>query len=102
MSAEELLVGYQRLVKEVYCFDSILERLNYYWATDFWGPHNRIDPVKFRYRLLFALRLLTLLFSRHTERSKFIVRILPKVFDRRVRVSAILAQMAYNDFAHSL
>jgi len=60
-----------------------------------------VDPVRFKYRLLFAIRLGTLVASRNVERSRFIARILPKVFDRRVRVSSLLALMAYNDSAYS-
>jgi len=55
--------------------------------------------VKFIYRIIFALRLCTLLFSRNMERSKFIMKLLPKIFNKRVRIYSILALMAYNDFA---
>ena len=101
MTPEELLDGYRKVNREVYSFSSILERLNYYWDIDFWKEHNVVDPVRFKYRLLFAIRLCTLLASRNVERSRFIARILPKVFDRRVRVSSLLALMAYNDSAYS-
>lgn len=102
MTPEQLLDGYRRVVQEVYSFDSILERLRHYWQIDFWKQPNRMDPVKFKYRLLFAARLCTLLASGNVQRSRFIARILPRVFDSRVRVSSILAQMACNDFAYSL
>lgn len=102
MSADELLAGYRRILREVYSFDSILKKLNHYWKIDFWQQSNRLDPVKLRYRLLFAIRLSTLLVSFNLRRSKFIVRILPKVFNRRVRISTLLTLMAYNDFAYSL
>lgn len=102
MSPRELLEEYGRVVKSVYSFDSILKRLQYYWDLDFWGRSNEIDPVKFRYRLLFAIRLCTLLISSNMDRSKFILKILPKVLNKRVRVSTILTLMAYNDFACSL
>ncbi|RPH32134.1 radical SAM protein [bacterium] len=101
MTPEALLEGYRKVNQQVYSFSSIRERLNYYWDIDFWKEHNRVDPVKFKYRLLFALRLGTLLASRNVDRSRFIARILPKVFDRRVRVSSLLALMAYNDSAYS-
>jgi radical SAM superfamily enzyme YgiQ (UPF0313 family) len=101
MTPEELLDGYRRVSREVYAFSSILERLNHYWDIDFWKEHNAVDPVRFKYRMLFALRLCTLLASRNVERSRFIARILPRVFDRRVRVSSLLALMAYNDSAYS-
>lgn len=102
MTSEELLEGYKRIVREVYSFDSIFKRLSYYWDIDFWKHPNKVDPVKFKYRLLFAIRLCTLLASRNTERSKFIIKILPRVFNKRVRVSSILTLMAYNDFAYTL
>jgi radical SAM superfamily enzyme YgiQ (UPF0313 family) len=102
MTAEELLAGYRRIMREVYSFDSILRNLRYYWDMDFWNRFNEADPVKFKYRLLFAIRLCTLLASRNIERSKFILRILPQVFSKRVRVSSILTLMAYNDFAYAL
>jgi len=89
-------------MKSVYSFDSILRKLNYYWMGDFWKRANALDPVKPEYRLLFAARLATLLISSNTERSKFIMKILPRVFDKQVRISTILALMSYNDFAYSL
>jgi radical SAM superfamily enzyme YgiQ (UPF0313 family) len=102
MSPEELEDGYRRIVREVYSFDSIWKKLNYYWEIDFWKRSNELDPVKFAYRLVFALRLCSMLFSRNKDRSKFIMKILTKVFDKRVRISTILTLMAYNDFAFSL
>lgn len=102
MSPDELLAGYKSVVRAVYSFDSILKKLEYYWSIDFWKRSNELDPVKLTYRCVFAIRLATLLFSRNRERSKFIMKILPKVFDKRVRISTILTLMAYNDFAYSL
>ncbi len=102
MAPEELLEGYRRIVRAVYSLDAIFKRLRYYWDTDFWKHRNQTDPVRLKYRLLFALRLCTLLVSCNVRRSVFITRILRRVFDRRVRVSSILAQMAYNDYACSL
>ena len=102
MSAEELLAGYRRILREVYSFDSILKKLNYYWKIDFWQKSNRLDPVKLKYRLLFALRLSTLLISLNLNRSKFIIKILPRVFSPRVRISTLLTLMAYNDFAYNV
>jgi radical SAM superfamily enzyme YgiQ (UPF0313 family) len=102
ISVEVLLNGYNKIVKTVYSFPSILKKLNYYWAIDFWKASNELNPVKFKYRLIFALRLASLLFSRKFERSKFIIKILPKLFKKRVRVSTILTLMAYNDFACDL
>lgn len=102
MSPEELLEGYKKVMKSVYSFDSILSKLDYYWMQDFWKRANALDPVKSAYRLLFAARLATLLISSNVERSKFIMRILPRVFAKRVRISTILALMNYNDFAYAL
>ena len=102
MSPEELLAGYRRILREVYSFESILKKLKHYWKIDFWHQSNSLDPVKLKYRLLFALRLSTLLFSFNLARSRFIIRILPRVFNRRVRISTLLTLMAYNDFAYSL
>jgi radical SAM superfamily enzyme YgiQ (UPF0313 family) len=101
MSPEELEAGYRRVFQEAYSFEAILERLNRYWDIDFWQLPNTSDPVRFKYRILFALRLATLLVSTNLRRSRFIIKLLPKVFDRRVRVSSILGLMAYNDFAYS-
>jgi radical SAM superfamily enzyme YgiQ (UPF0313 family) len=100
MSSEELLAGFRKVIRSVYSFDSIYRKLKYYWDTDFWGDMNREDPIKFKYRALFALRLITLLFSTNFERSKFILKLLPRVFSGRVRISVILSLMAYNDFAY--
>jgi radical SAM superfamily enzyme YgiQ (UPF0313 family) len=102
LSPEDLANGYRRIVRAVYSFESIWEKLNYYWDIDFWKRSNELDPVKLTYRLVFALRLSTMLFSRNLERSKFIIKILSKVFSRRVRISTILTMMAYNDFAYSI
>jgi radical SAM superfamily enzyme YgiQ (UPF0313 family) len=101
MSANELLHGYRKVIRSVYSFDSILRKLNYYWARDFWKRANELDPVKLSYRVLFAARLATLLMSGNTERTKFILRILPHVFAKEVRISTILALMDYNDFAYT-
>ncbi len=102
MSPDDLLQGYRKVVKSVYSFDSILTKLRYYWDVDFWKRSNQADPVKFVYRLLFAVRLATLLITSNKDRAKFIMKILPHVFDKRVRVSTILALMNNNDFASSL
>lgn len=102
ISPEELLAGYNKIVKHIYSYSSILKKLNHYWDIDFWKLSNELNPVKFKYRLVFAIRLCTLLVSRNIDRSKFILRILPKLFNKRVRVSTILTLMAYNDFAISL
>jgi radical SAM superfamily enzyme YgiQ (UPF0313 family) len=102
MSPEELLAGYRRILREVYSFESILKKLKHYWKIDFWKQSNSQDPVKLKYRILFALRLSTLLFSFNLARSRFIIMILPRVFNRRVRISTLLTLMAYNDFAYSL
>jgi radical SAM superfamily enzyme YgiQ (UPF0313 family) len=102
MSAEDLLQGYRTVMRAVYSFDSILRKLNYYWVRDFWKRSNEFDPVKAGYRILFAARLATLLISDNLDRSKFIMRILPRVFDRQVRISTILALMNYNNFAYAL
>jgi radical SAM superfamily enzyme YgiQ (UPF0313 family) len=102
MSPEELLQGYKKVLRSVYSFDSILTKLNYYWMQDFWKRSNELDPVKSTYRFLFAARLATLLISDNVERSKFIIRILPHVFDKQVRISTILALMNYNNFAYAL
>ncbi len=102
MSAEDLLQGYKTVLRSVYSFDSILGKLDYYWGRDFWKRSNEFDPVKLSYRFLFAARLATLLIAGNRDRSKFIMRILPHVFDKEVRISTILALMNYNDFAHAL
>lgn len=101
LTPEELLEGHKRVIRRIYSFDSIYRRLEYYWSIDFWKPYNEEDPIKFKYRLLFALRLFTLLFSSNLQRSKFILKILPRVFGRRIRISTVLSLMAYNDYAYS-
>lgn len=101
MSPEELLAGFRKVVRHIYSYDSIYQKLNHYWETDFWKHSNEIDPIKLKYRLLFASRLITLIPSSDIERTKFIIKIFPKLFDRRVRLSTILTLMAYNDFAYS-
>ncbi len=102
MAPDDLLQGYRKVVKSVYSFDSILTKLRYYWDADFWKRSNDADPVKLVFRILFAVRLATLLVSRNMDRARFIMKILPHVFDKRVRVSTILQLMNNNDFASSL
>ncbi len=102
VSPAELSAGYRRILRAIYSYDAIFDKLKYYWRMDFWKRNNADDPVKFIYRLLFALRLCSLLFSLDFRRSRFILKVLPWVFNRRVRVSTIVTLMAYNDFAYSL
>ena len=101
MTPEELLAGHKKVIRDVYSFDSIYKKLRHYWDIDFWRHSNETDPIRFKYRLLFAFRLCTLLFSLNLKRSGFILRILPKVFSKRVRISTILTLMAYNDYAYT-
>ena len=99
----EFEAGYRKVVRSIYSFDAIFRKLNYFWKNDFWYHSNKINPVKFKYRLIFSLRLFSLLFSSNTKRSLFILRIMPRVlFDKKVRISTILTIMAYNDFAYSI
>ena len=102
ISPDELLDGYNKIVKSVYSYSSILKKLKHYWDIDFWKVANQLNPVKFKYKLIFAIRLSSLLVSGNIDRSKFILKILPELFKKRVRVSTILTLMAYNDFACSL
>ncbi len=99
MTPEKLQEGYERVIRKIYSFDSIYKKLNYYWEMDFWKRSNEVDPIKFKYRLLFATRLLSFIFK--PMRTKFIIKVLPKLFNRRVRVSTILTLMAYNDYAYA-
>ena len=101
MTPEELSEGYRKVVRRVYSFDSIDRKLRHYWDVNFWRHSNEVDPIRFKYRLLFALRLSSLLFSDNGDRKKFILKILPNVFNSRVRISTILTLMAYNDYAYS-
>lgn len=101
MTPVELEEEYRKLVRVVYSFDNIYKKLKYYWKQDFWKYSNEVDPIPFKYRFLFALRLCSLLLSKDMERTRFIIKILPRVFNRRVRVSSILTLMAYNNYAYS-
>ena len=102
MSPEELMAGYQKVLREVYSFESIYSNLQYYWGRDFWKHSNEVDPIRFKFRMLFAARLCTLLGYKNPARTKFIIRIFPRLFDRRVRLSTILTLMAYNNFAYTV
>jgi radical SAM superfamily enzyme YgiQ (UPF0313 family) len=102
MTPEELFDGFCKVVSEVYSFETIYRKLDRFWQIDFWRHSNEIDPIKFRYRLLFASRLASLLLSPGNGRSKFIMRLLPRVFDKKVRISTIVTLMAYNHFAYSI
>lgn len=102
MSPDDLYDAYKKIVQKIYSFDSILDKLKYYWDIDFWKRSNDLDPVKFKYKFLFAFRMFTLLFSGNAKRSRFIIKILPHIFRKEVRISSILTLMAYNDFAYSI
>jgi radical SAM superfamily enzyme YgiQ (UPF0313 family) len=101
LTPEELFEGHRRVIRHIYSFDSIYNKLKYYWGINYWKRSNEVDPIKFKYRLLFAARLCSLLISANLSRSKFILKILPKVFIKRVRISTILTLMAYNDYAYN-
>ncbi len=102
MTREELLEGYRKVLRHVYSFDSIYRKLKHYWDIDFWGRMNEDDPIGFKYRLAFAARLCTMLLSPNLKRAGFIFNILPKVFGRRTRISAVLTLMAHNDYAYHI
>ena len=99
MTPRKLAAEYKRVIRSVYSFDVIYRNLIHYWKIDFWKHQNRVDPIGFRYRILFAFRLVSLFFSFNVKRSRFIIKILPKVFSKQVRISTILTLMAYNDYA---
>jgi len=102
MTAAELTEGYRRVIREIYSFASIKDKLGYYWGVDFWHHSNEIDPIRLKYRVLFSLRLLSLLGSAGKGKRGFIMKMLPKIlFDKKVRVSTLLTLMAYNDYAYS-
>ncbi len=102
MTASELMTGYRRVIRSIYSFDSIREKLKYYWELDFWHHSNEIDPIRLKYRLLFSLRLLSFLALPGVGRRDFIIKMLPKIlFDKKVRISTLLTLMAYNDYAYS-
>ncbi len=100
MTPQELENEFKRVVRSIYSFAAITRKLKYYWSVDFWKHSNQVDPIRLKYRLLFAFRLGTLLFSGSPARRKFIFWVLPRVFHHRVRISTILSLMAYNDFAY--
>lgn len=103
MTGHALEAGYKKIVRSVYDFDAILKKLEHFWDMDFWHHANQVNPIKFKYRLIFALRLFSLIRLSHPKRSRFILKIMPRVlFDKRVRISTILTLMAYNDFAYSI
>ncbi len=99
MAPGELEQEFKRVIRSAYSFDSIYRKLDHHWRTDFWKHSNAIDPIAFKFRLLFALRLSTYISPGNLPRTRFILKILPRVFERRVRVSTILSLMAYNNFA---
>ncbi|MEK6714216.1 MAG: radical SAM protein [Nitrospirota bacterium] len=102
MSPEELADGYKKVIREVYSFENIYNNLQYYWGLDFWRHSNKVSPVRFRLRMLFAARLCTLLGYKNPDRTKFIIKIFPRLFDRHVRLSTVLTLMAYNEFAYTV
>ncbi|MBI3756242.1 MAG: radical SAM protein [Deltaproteobacteria bacterium] len=102
MTPLELKKGFMHVYREVYSFKSIYRKLKDLWERDFWKDQNRRSPVKFKYRILFALRLLTYLPTFDIERIKFIFKVLPWVLDKRVRLTTIITLMAYNDYAYNL
>jgi radical SAM superfamily enzyme YgiQ (UPF0313 family) len=100
MTPEELLAGYEKVNKSVYSFDHMYRKFKHFGDTGFWLDQNEADPIKLQYRILFALRMFSLLFSSQGERSKFIIRVMPKIFSKRYRITKILQLLAYNDHAY--
>ncbi len=101
LTPEELLAGFEKVNKSIYSFESIYRKLGYFGDMGFWLQQNESDPIKFRYRLLFALRMASLLFSLNRERSVFIIKVMPKIFSKRYRITKILQMLAYNDYAYT-
>ncbi|HYQ47901.1 MAG TPA: hypothetical protein VEP69_02440, partial [Thermodesulfovibrionales bacterium] len=93
--------GFEEVNKSIYSFESIYRKLKYFGDLGFWLQQNEADPIKFHYRLLFALRMASLLFSLNWERSVFIIKVMPKIFSRRYRITKILQMLAYNDYAYT-
>jgi len=102
MTPGELFEGYREVLRGAYAFEAIYRRLDALWEKDFWWRSNETDPIKLRYRALFAARMASLLPSSREGRAKFIMRLLPRLFEKKVRISTIVTMMAYNDFAYSL
>jgi len=101
LTPEELLAGFEKVNRSIYSFESIYRRLGYFGDLGFWLQQNEADPIKFHYRLLFAFRMASLLFSLNWERSVFIIKVMPKIFSKRYRITKILQMLAYNDYAYS-
>lgn len=101
LTPEELLAGFEKVNKSIYSFESIHRKLKYFGDLGFWLQQNEADPIKFHYRLLFALRMASLFFSLNWERSVFIIKVMPKIFSKRYRITKILQMLAYNDYAYS-
>ena len=99
MSAIDLQAGYRKVVQNVYSFERIYRCLARYWVKDFWNNSNLKDPIKLRYRVLFALRLISLVPTSNSQRMQFIFKILPRIFRKRVRISTVITMMAYNQYA---
>lgn len=100
MTPEELQDGFRKVIRNVYSFERIYRILDQYWQNDYWRNSNLRDPIKLKYRTLFALRLVSLLPNSSRKRRWFIMKILPRVFEARVRISTIITMMAYNDYAY--
>jgi len=101
LSPEDLLAGFAKVNKSIFSFESIYRKLRYFGDLGFWIQQNEADPIKLRYRLLFAFRMASLLFSLNWKRSVFIIKVMPKIFSKRYRITKILQMLAYNDYAHS-
>lgn len=99
MSVEDLQAGFRKVVQKVYSFERIYRILASCWQEDFWKKSNQKDPIKFKYRILFALRLVSLVPTSNLQRMQFILKILPRTFEKRVRISTIITMMAYNHYA---
>ncbi|HUL38414.1 MAG TPA: DUF4070 domain-containing protein, partial [Thermodesulfobacteriota bacterium] len=101
LTPEELLAGFEKVNRSIYSFGSIYRKLKHFGDLGFWLQQNEADPIKFHYRLLFALRMASLLFSLNWERSVFIIKVMPKIFSKRYRITKILQMLAYNDYAYT-
>jgi radical SAM superfamily enzyme YgiQ (UPF0313 family) len=101
LTPDELLAGFTKVNKSIYSFESIYRKLIYFGDQGFWIQQNEADPIKLSHRLLFALRMASLLFSLNWKRSVFIIKVMPKIFSKRYRITKILQMIAYNDYAYS-
>lgn len=99
MSVEDLQEGYVWIYRQIYSFDSMYKRLMDLWRT---GLCRNNDSIKFKHKILFAIRMLPYLLTLDINKIKYILKVIPKLFSKNLSMLYIIQDMDHNNFAFNL